>query len=341
MNRPFSVREISRQAGVSDATVDRVLHDRPGVRQSTVGQVRQAIQDLEAQRLQLQLTGRRFMIDVVVDAPTRFTSAVRRALEAVLPELRPAVFRARFHFHERWNPEDCAAELERIARRGSHGVILKAPDVPPITAAVDRLVQAGIPVVTIATDLPASRRTVYVGIDNRSAGATAAYLIHQWMGSEPGAVAVMVSNDFFRGEEEREMGFRAAMRAMDPGRNVLYLSGSDGLDTTTRVLVAEALTVHDDLCAVYSSGGGNAGISEAFEAVGRKPEPFIGHDLAPENVALLRAGTVTALLHHDLNHDIQKACRAIMHAHGALPHGSDGEPSKIDIITPFNIPHGL
>jgi LacI family transcriptional regulator len=341
MSRRFTVREISRQAGVSDATVDRVLHGRVGVRASTIGQVRQAIQDLEAQRLQLELTGRLFMIDVVVDAPTRFATSVKHALESVLPELRPAVFRARFHLHERWNPEDCAAELGKIALRGSHGVILKAPEVPSVTAAVDRLVEAGIPVVTIVTDLPTSRRTVYVGMDNRSAGATAAYLIHQWMRAKPGTVAVTVSNDFFRGEEEREMGFRAAMRVMDPRRHVLYLSGSDGLDATTRTLVGEALAEHPDLRAIYSSGGGNAGISQAFDDAKRKPDPFIGHDLVPDNIALLRAGTITALLHHDLKQDIQRSCRALMHAQGALPDFGAGEASKIDIITPFNIPYGL
>jgi LacI family transcriptional regulator len=143
-----------------------------------------------------------------------------------LPLLRPAVFRARF---EQWNAEEGAAELDRIGQRGSHGVVLKARDVPLIVAAVDRLAEAGIPVVTLATDLPASRRAAYVGVDNRSAGATAAYLINQ-MGIGPGTVAVTVSNDFFRGEEEREMGFRAAMRAMDPGRDALYLPGRDGLD---------------------------------------------------------------------------------------------------------------
>jgi LacI family transcriptional regulator len=338
---PYSVREIARQAGVSDATVDRVLHDRPGVRQSTAGQVRQAIRDLEAQRIQLELTGRRFMIDVVADAPTRFTSSVKHALESVLPLLRPAVFRARFHLHERWNADECVAELDRIAKRGSHGVILKAPDLPPITAAVDRLTQAGIPVVTLVTDLPASHRIGYVGMDNRSAGATAAFLIHQWMGTEPGTVAVTVSNDFFRGEEEREMGFRAAMRAMDPGRNVMYLPGSDGLDRTTRLLIGEALATRPDIRAVYSIGGGNAGINEAFQTAGRRPEVFIGHDLVPDNVALLREGTLSAVLHHDLKQDIQRCCRIIMHAHGALSDAAAGDASKIDIITPFNIPPGF
>lgn len=341
MTHRFSVREIARQAGVSDATVDRVLHDRPGVRESTVGQVRQAIKDLEAQRVQLELTGRRFMVDVVVDAPVRFTSSVKRALEAVLPLMRPAVFRARFHLHEQWNAEECATELDTIAKRGSHGVILKAPDVPAITAAVNRLAQAGIPVVTLVTDLPASRRAAYVGMDNRSAGATAAYLIYQWLGTAPGTVAVTVSNDFFRGEEEREMGFRAAMRAMDHGRNVLYMPGSDGLDQTTRLLMVDALAEHRDLRAVYSSGGGNAGISEAFDAAGRRPVVFIGHDLAPDNVALLREGRMSAVLHHDLRQDIQRCCRIIMQANGALTDGDSSKPSKIDVITPFNIPNGF
>ena len=70
--------------------------------------------------------------------------------------------------------------LDRIADRGSDGVILKAPDHPLVAAAVARLAERGIPVVTFVTDLPASRRAAYVGVDNRAAGATAAYLVTSW-----------------------------------------------------------------------------------------------------------------------------------------------------------------
>ena len=64
------------------------------------------------------------------------------------------------------------------------GVILKAPDEPEIVDAIGRLHDAGIPVVTLVTDIPLSQRVAYVGIDNRAAGATAAYLIDQWLAAD-------------------------------------------------------------------------------------------------------------------------------------------------------------
>ena len=40
----------------------------------------------------------------------------------------------------------------------------------------------GIPVVTLVTDVANCRRAAYVGMDNRAAGETAAYLIGEWLG---------------------------------------------------------------------------------------------------------------------------------------------------------------
>src|SRR5215211_2191195 len=308
---PYRIREIAVQAGLSERTVDRVLNNRGHVRESTVREVQQAIADLDRQRSQLRLGGRIFMIDVVMQAPQRFSSAVREGLEAT---------------------------LDRIRSRGSHGVILKAPDVPEIITACWQLIEAGIPIVTLVTDLLGSQRLAYIGMDNRAAGATAAYLMGQWLGDRPGDVLVTLSRGFFRGEEEREIGFQGAMRTRYPGRAMIEIDNSDGLDETMRGLVLAALDSNPNISAVYSIGGGNMAIVEAFAARQRSYSVFIAHDLDQDNTRLLRAGRISAVLHHDLRQDMRQACYAILQANKALPGVAFSWPSNIHIVTPYNMP---
>ena len=61
MPHPHAMKEIALQAGVSLATVDRVLHQRPGVRASTRRRVEQAQAELRRQQQQVGLRGRRLL----------------------------------------------------------------------------------------------------------------------------------------------------------------------------------------------------------------------------------------------------------------------------------------
>lgn len=338
MGHPYRIRDIAVQAGLSETTVDRVLNGRAGVSVRAQRQVEQAIRDLDRQQSQVRLGGRTFVIDLVMQAPARFSGAVRAALEAELPGLRPAVVRARFDLTETASPLDLVTALDRLRWRGSHGVVLKAPDVPEVVEAVDRLVADGIPVITLVTDLPGSRRLAYVGIDNRAAGATAAYLISQWLGSAAGEVLVTLSRGSFRGEEEREMGFRSALRRLAPDRRLVEISETDGLDATMHGLALAALEHQPGIRAVYSIGGGNRAIVDAFGKLGRECRVFVAHDLDADNVELLRSGSVSAVLYHDLAQDLRRVCLAIMQAHRVLPGAPHSLPSNVQVVTPYNVP---
>ncbi|KQU41421.1 MULTISPECIES: LacI family DNA-binding transcriptional regulator [unclassified Rhodococcus (in: high G+C Gram-positive bacteria)] len=339
MGHRYKVREIAQQSGLSEATVDRVLHERPGVREDTRAEVRQAIADLDKQRTQLRLSGRKFFVDVVMQAPERFCSQVRSALEAELPMLSPAVVRSRFHFRETESVPAMLETLDGIRARGSHGLIVKAPDDPQVSDALDAVVAAGIPVVTYVSDVPSSARTAYVGIDDGAAGATAAYLVDQWLGESTSSVLVTLSHDTFRNEGEREIGFRRALRRTASGvpRAVFDIARSSGLDDTVEDLVVEALTQHPDIEAVYSIGGGNVATVRAFERVGRRCRVFIAHDLDADNRRLLAERSISAVLHHDLRADARSACRLLMQAAGALD-GVRDEPSPVHVVTPHNTP---
>jgi len=337
MPHPYPIREIARQSGLSEATVDRVLNKRPGVRPSTAANVAQAIADLDRQRSQLRLTGRTFIVDLVMQTPDRFSAAVKAALEAELPMLRPAVVRSRFDFREMARPGELVKTLDGICNRGSMGVILKAPDEPEIVDAIGRLHDAGIPVVTLVSDVPLSQRVAYVGIDNRAAGATAAYLIDQWL-TDDDAVLMALSRSAFRGEEEREMGFRTTMRERAGGRALFEATDTDGLDRAVRLQTVSLLREHPDITAVYSMGGGNRAILDAFDIVGRECRAFVAHDLDRDNLSLIQDRRITAVLHHDLRHDMRRACQVIMQSSGALDGPIESVASQINVVTPYNIP---
>lgn len=330
------VVDVVRQSGLSRATVDRVLHDRPGVRPETVAQVERALAELERQRGQVELSVRALVIDLVMQAPERFSSASVHALEAELVALRPAVVRSRSHLGEQSDPEAAVAALDGIARRGSDGVVLKAPDHPAVVDAVARLAALGIPVVTFVTDLPTSRRTAYVGVDNRAAGATAAYLVTRWGGSGP--VLVTLSSSSFHGEEERVAGFRTALAELAPGRPVVEVTDTDGLDVTMRARVRDALEQHPTLDACYSVGGGNLAILEVCAELDRPLGVLVAHDLDADNRRLLRERRLSAVLHHDLRADLRRAGRMLLQARGVLPGSPVTLASQVQVVTPYNEP---
>lgn len=333
MPHRYKVREIAQQSGLSEATVDRVLNERPGVRQNTRAEVLQAIADLDKQRAQLRLVGRRYLIDVVMQTPQRFSDAFRSAVEAELPAFAPAMVRARFHLWESGSPAQMVETLAGL--RGSHGVALKAQDDPDVAEAIDALVATGVPVVTYSTDVPTSARCAYVGIDNHGAGMTAAYLMDRWLGDRPGDVLITLSRTVFRGEGEREVGFRSALRST--GRGVVEVSDSDGIDATNERLVLDALAAHPTVRAVYSVGGGNAATVAAFDRLGRDCDVFIAHDLDADNRRLLRDGRISVVLHNDLRADARLAIRLVLAERGALP-AEVARPTPIQVVTPFNVP---
>jgi LacI family transcriptional regulator len=79
-------------------------------------------------------------------------------------------------------------------------------------------------------------------------------------------------------------------------------------------------------------------ILEAFRSVGRQCRVFIAHDLDRDNLQLVLNEQITAVLNHDLEHDMRRACQIIMQAHGAIDGPIESVRSQISVVTPFNVP---
>ena len=83
--RAHRVSDIAAQAGLSRATVDRVLHGRAGRPRGHRRPGRAGDRRARPPAVQVRLSGRTFLVDLVMQAPDRFGAAVRAALEPELP----------------------------------------------------------------------------------------------------------------------------------------------------------------------------------------------------------------------------------------------------------------
>lgn len=314
MAHRFLIKDIALQAGLGMATVDRVLNRRGNVRQQTIDRVQQAIVALEEQRQQLAMTGRKILVDLLVEAPQTFIEALEDACRTELPLMRPAVIRIRSDLRLRFPVADMEKRLEQILRRGSDGVILMSPAAERIKAMVNKLEAAKIPVVTLATDLEDTKRTAYVGLNNRRAGETEAWFARKWLGAADAPNVLMtLRNERFKGEEERAEGFRQALGCNCPDAHVIELvEGRDRPSFLDRIKTIAATRRID---ALYSIGGSNRAILDALSQRDMRPKVVIAHDLEPDNKALLATGDIDLLLYHDFRDDIRNACRVILSEH--------------------------
>ncbi len=338
MTHRFPIKEIALQAGLGTATVDRVINNRAHVSPQTRRRVTAAIAELEQHENQLAARGRRMFFDFVVEAPSRFSRELQRSAPEASALIGSAVCRPRFVVQEIMTEQDVIACLSRIEKRGSDGVCIKARNLPKIASAIDSLVRAKIPVVTIVTDIPNSDRLAYVGLDNAGAGRTAAYLVGQSVTSGAGAVLTTKSQSSFLGEGERGDAFGRALATLRPDLRVIDVSGGSGIHYGTAERIRSQIGNLTDLRAVYSMGGGNRAILDVLSDHRLVPDIFISHDLDRENRELLVKGQISFVLHHDLRIDIRNAYLSFLQFHGlSVPNTSTGV-STVQILSPANLP---
>ncbi|CRL10673.1 DNA-binding transcriptional repressor MalI [Phaeobacter italicus] len=338
MTHRFPIKEIARQAGLGTATVDRVLNARAHVSPQTALRVKAAIKELEAQEAQLSARGRRLFFDFVVEAPARFSREVKSAAEAILQDIGPAVCRPRFLLQDVMEEDEVVAALRRIQKRGSQGLCLKARDTAKIREAIAQTTAAGIPVVTLVTDIGQSDRLAYVGLDNSGAGRTAAYLIARVLTAGSGQVLATRSHRDFLGEKERADAFGETLATLRPDLQVISVQGGSGVDFATSKVLSDVVDGLDELRAVYSMGGGNRSILRTLEDRGLRTEVFVAHDLDKENRDLIDARRLDFILHHDLKLDLKHAFNAFLSYHRLISEQATTPISTVQVLTPENIP---
>lgn len=313
------IHRISELANVSIGTVDRALHDRPGVSETTRRKVLRIAEQLEyaphpAARA-LARSRPNFRIGVCIPREIHFFYDQMRL--GIFDEAR----RSRsLGVEVLYRPVSAlgageASRLGRLLDAGGVNALIVTPGNPrAVTPMIDQAELRNIRVVCITTDAPRSRRSSIVSVDPSLSGRMAAELMARFV---PAGSKVAVITGMLRTEEHRlkTEGFCESFRSSTlEGTIAAIVEGHESEPETYRKTL-RVLADHPDLRGIYVNTVNCLPVCRAIHKrrAARKVQ-LIATDLFPEMLPYFTDGTIAASIYQDPYLQGQTAIRLLIDA---------------------------
>ena len=303
--RRSTIEDVAEKAGVSRATVDRVINGRGGVKRATVEKVERVIASLRYSSSSLDEIARprqRKIEAIVSDGTNPFFTEIRRALE--LQGLAGGADLVRVQTFDPYTPTSLVACLKTVAP-GTDAVIMVGADNPAVASEIARLTNAGTRVITIISDVSISDMNIHIGQDSFVAGKTAARLMLSALGDRTGSIAIMIGHLQFRHLLERRAGFEQSVQLSGRDLQIVQVPPYGADPQGFADVMQRHVLDRDDLAGVYLSGGGQPVVFDALEKLPASI-PIIAHEVTERTRAGLASGLIDAVVAHDMS-DVARA----------------------------------
>lgn len=292
----ITIRKIAELAGVSRGTVDKVVHDRPGVGDDVRARV-QAIIDAEGyvlpQRRPVPRTEARVLeIAVVLPKLTNpFFARVKRGMDDALTHFQGVKAHAQYFFCDGVSPTELLSILDYIEERGFDGIALRGVESSRLCDRINRFADHGVPVVLFDSDVPGARRLCMVGEDSRASGRVAASLLSKSIGGR-GEVAIIGGLPDMASHRARLQGFQQAMRERYPAITIVETVNSRDQSVIAYEKTDMLLRQYPDLRGIFSVVGCTGDIGQALIDNRRQNVKMVCYNFTPDVIALVQRGVV-------------------------------------------------
>lgn len=275
MTSRATIKAIAKEAGVSIATVDRVIHNRGRVKAETEKKIRDICDRLqyESNNLAKALVfakNETHIAVIVADAQRNaFTRQVKCGFDQALAKLKDYNVHIKYYFLYDDPVKETLQYLEKLEHDRPDGIIIKPTDNEQILGRLLELKKAGVPIVTCTSEMPRLDPLCFIGQDHYREGRIAASMLcsmHK-AGSELG---IIINPPAVYAQQQRLDGFLSYLKeAGDPLKIVEILKVRNDSD----VVFAESyafLKKHPTLSALYLHTSYVGATMKALEIAERK-----------------------------------------------------------------------
>lgn len=337
-----TTKDLAKAAGVSLATVDRVLNGRPNVSPKAARRVNEAIErigfvrNLAAANLARSTTYRfRF---VLPQAGDQYLREIMREITAVNDALKSEMVTAGIVQIPIEDPHLVANHLASLDPNKVEGVAIMAPESPQVRDALHRLVERGIHVVRLLSGDGQTAGIDFVGVDNHAAGATAARIVGRFCHRRSGSIMVIAETMRAQDSIERRLGFDNVINEAFPHLTVLPSLETHADHERTRRIVASTLEHHPDVVALYVMGSeARVPISCVSEFMNLDEVVVVVHERTPFSAAGLRSGDIDAVIAQNPGHAVRSAVRLLRARTDSREPVKDQDQLRIEILLRDNL----
>ncbi|WP_158814836.1 LacI family DNA-binding transcriptional regulator [Methylocapsa sp. S129] len=336
MSKRPTVSDLASAAGVSIATVDRVLNQRHPVREGTADRVMRAAESigyhatsLLKQRLRVDVPQR--TLGFLLQKRDAFYQQLADDLQAATRDATSLRGKPIIEFVSELSPATIAERLRHLGEQAD-AVALVSVDHPYVSQAIEALRARNVPTFAILSDLTAEARAGFIGRDNRKEGRTAAWMIAK-TARQPGKVGIIVGSHRYLCQETAEISFRAYFREHASNFDVLEPLTNLEDARIARAATQNMMATNPDLVGLYICGGGMEGVvAAAREEPTHDPVAIVCNELTPKTRAGLIEGVLTAVIATPTALLAAKTVAAMAQAIAAPSGGPPGQ-----ILVPFDL----
>ena len=338
-----TINDIARVAGVSLATVDRVINSRPGVREVTINRVNHAIRELGFVRDTAAANlarGRTYnFLFILPENDNEFVASLDRQIAEFSKRLAADRTSLGTLKVKAFDPKATAKIIGDVDPERVDGIAIFGPETPSVRDAIDQIKNRGVLVVALVSDLPSSARDAFVGIDNIAAGRTAGQLMGRFIRDDTGKILVVTGSMLARDHLERRLGFDQVMARSFPEYEVLASVEARDDPDLLEELIPTAFSSNPGIKGIYSSAAGNEGLIRYLRRMNLSDEVVvIAHELTPVSRHALNVGVFDAIISQDSGHLVRSAVRILRAQCDNTPINAAQERIRIDIYLKENLP---
>jgi len=194
-----------------------------------------------------------------------------------------------------FDPKAEQAALEQAIREKPAGILVHVAEPALLTFDIDQAIAAGIPVITLDADAPASKRLFFIGTNNVEAGVTGGQRLAQLLKEKGNVVFFTISEQ--NNLSDRLRGYREAL-VRYPQIHVIRIVDIGGNPDIASNTVAEILAQHpgevDAFVCLEAQAGRNVAIALNERHVQNKI--VLAMDTDPDTLDWIDKGVISATI---------------------------------------------